>query len=499
MRSIIAVILAWALIASAQTPNSPTRRPTRRAGAAAENLLGWRLGVRSTAFGKLTFLEAAAKADVAGFGYIEGSSANLDYNLSAEELAKIKARLDELRLRMPAYNVETVPSDATKLLAFGKALGVDTMIVSSKQSTADLDKVAQEFGINITSSPTHLHGAGMSQFLLKLSRLQPPEAPAWPMKCGDCGTPKPSVKPLFFTIEPNGIQDYEKAVAPAMGWRVNEISRKMPITTTEKIPANEREQIEAAVPRQALAKPEKARKLLILDVCPAGGFYHTTIAHGNLMLQLIAKYTGAYEAVFNNDLDNLKYPKIKQFDAVFLNSVVGPVFADPEVIAGLTRYVREGGGVAGLHGSTFASQDVAEFGDLMGAQAGPHKYNGEPGTLKIDDPGSPLTKHFGGKGFDMIDEFYHFPPTSPYTREKLHILLSVDAEKSDLREWQIRPDKDYGMVWIKSYGKGRVFNSVLGHRPEFYSNRDLVKLMLGGIQFVLGDLDADTTPSAKLR
>jgi hypothetical protein len=27
---------------------------------------------------------------------------------------------------------------------------------------------------------------------------------------------------------------------------------------------------------------------------------------------------------------------------------------------------------------------------------------------------------------------------------------------------------------------------------------DLVKLVLGGIQFVLGDLDADTTPSAKL-
>jgi hypothetical protein len=27
---------------------------------------------------------------------------------------------------------------------------------------------------------------------------------------------------------------------------------------------------------------------------------------------------------------------------------------------------------------------------------------------------------------------------------------------------------------------------------------DLVKLMLGGIQFVLGDLEADTTPSARL-
>jgi type 1 glutamine amidotransferase len=53
------------------------------------------------------------------------------------------------------------------------------------------------------------------------------------------------------------------------------------------------------------------------------------------------------------------------------------------------------------------------------------------------------------------------------------------------------------MVWIKAEGKGRVFNSVLGHRPEFYMMPDLVKMMLGGIQFVLGDLEGDTTPSAQ--
>ena len=73
---------------------------------------------------------------------------------------------------------------------------------------------------------------------------------------------------------------------------------------------------------------------------------------------------------------------------MFLNSVVGQVFSDPEVLDGLIRYVREGGGVAGLHGTTFASQDLREFGELMGAQEGPHQYNGEPGTLKIDDPAS---------------------------------------------------------------------------------------------------------------
>ena len=61
----------------------------------------------------------------------------------------------------------------------------------------------------------------------------------------------------------------------AQGYRVNAISRMMPITTTDRIPADERQKIDAAVPRQALVKPRQARKLLIIDVCPAGGFYHT--------------------------------------------------------------------------------------------------------------------------------------------------------------------------------------------------------------------------------
>ena len=488
---------------TAQTRPPDSRRPRGTAVA----LLGWKAGIRSDAFGAIPFVDAAAKIDAAGVAFIEGVSTNLDYKLGAQELADIKNRLTELGLRVPAYRVDSIPADEASrrtLLDFVKALEIELILTRQPVNLTGVNVAVEDAG-GIYKQGDKTLGANLrdaaraAPLLLDLSRQQPPERPEWPNKCGDCATSRPSTRPLFFTIAPGAAENYDKAVRVAQGYRVNAISRMMPITTTEKIPADEHQKIDAAVPRQALAKPGKLRKLLILDVCPAGGFYHTTIAHGNLMLQLIARYTGAYEPVFDNNLDNLKYPRIRQYDAVFLNSVVGPVFSDPEVLDGLIRYVREGGGVAGLHGVTFASQDVREFGELMGAQEGPHQYNGEPGTLKIDDPDSPLTKHFGGKGFSMMDEFYHFPMTGPYTREKLRVLLSVDAEKSDIKRWQyLRTDNDFGMVWIKREGKGRVFNSVLGHRPDFYMMPDLVKLMVGGIQFALGDLEADTTPSARL-
>jgi len=38
----------------------------------------------------------------------------------------------------------------------------------------------------------------------------------------------------------------------------------------------------------------------------------------------------------------------------------------------------------------------------------------------------------------------------------------------------------------------------LGHTPAFFATPNLSDFFFRGIQFVLGDLEADTTPSAKL-
>jgi type 1 glutamine amidotransferase len=510
---------------------------------AAAGLLGWRFAIPSSAFRQSSFSEAAGKVDGLGVGFIQGSSPQLDYNASPDELAKIKSRLAELRMRMLSYHVDKLEPDR-KLFEFAKSLNVETIVgVADPAAFANLDQLAGEFGINVAldNEPKSVMSAlagrsnrigidadlgkwskpmeGLSlvkdrllsvnlrdrtarsgDFLLQMSRMQPPETPEWPPKCTNCAGPRVPVKPLIITADTSTageIEAYEKALRPAMGYRVDEIGRKTPITSTAQIPADERQKIDANLPKQALVKPKKARKLLVIDLCPQGGFYHATIAHANYALQLLAKNTGAFEPVFSNDLDNLKYPRIKQYDAVFLNSVVGELFPDPDVLSGLTRFVREGGGLAGIHGSTYASMNLPEYGDLIGAWDGPHAV--ETATLKIDDPNSPLTKGFGGKGFTYVDEFYHFIPTGPFSRDKLHVLISIDTPKSDMTRWKnVRPDGDYGITWIKSYGKGRVFNCAMGHTPTLFANPALAQHILAAIQFVLGDLEADTTPSARL-
>ncbi len=545
MRAVAVTIIAGAILASGQNrPLSTRPSDSHSIPGAATDLMGWRVGFPATAFGNLTFSEAAAKVDAAGLGFIEGSSAqkvsaeiprNLDAELSADEIAKVKRRLAELRLRMASYRAATLPGDAggrRKLFEFARGLGVETIVANPEAAALpEYDKLANEFGVNVAvDNAKGLEGFSkrlgvraasgqplasiqdrllvvnvresdprrLSAFLLGLAKLDPPGAPAWPPKCTNCAAPAVPARRVILTLDDVTAAAFAKAALPAMGYRVDEIARKTPITSVDGIPADERQKIEAGLPKEAVVKPKKARKLLVIDLCPNGGYYHATIAHANLALQLMAKQTGAYEPTFSNDLDNLKYPKIRQFDAVFLNSVVGELFNDPEVLGGLTRFVREGGGLAGIHGSTYASMDLLEFGDLIGAQDGPHQV--EPATLKIDDPDSPLTRQFNGKGFQRIDEFYHFLPTGPFSRDKLHVLISIDTAKSDMTRWKdVRPDGDYGMTWIKSYGKGRVFNCAMGHTPTLFADPAMAQHILAAIQFVLGDLEADTTPSARIR
>jgi hypothetical protein len=72
------------------------------------------------------------------------------------------------------------------------------------------------------------------------------------------------------------------------------------------------------------------------------------------------------------------------------------------------------------------------FMEMFGASQGPHKT--QPATLKIDDPNSPLTKSFGGQPFTLTDEYYCMTDTglqgTYYSRDKVHVLFSVDTAKS---------------------------------------------------------------------
>jgi len=124
-----------------------------------------------------------------------------------------------------------------------------------------------------------------------------------------------------------------------------------------------------------------------------------------------------------------------------------------------------------------------------------------PITVKIDDPKSPLTAAFEGKSFNTIDEVYTFNESS-FSRERVHVLTSVDYSlMSDCDkgiEAAPRKDHDFALSWIQKVGQGRVFYQALGHHESiYYNNPDMLAHILAGMQYALGDLKADDSPSKK--
>jgi uncharacterized protein len=141
-----------------------------------------------------------------------------------------------------------------------------------------------------------------------------------------------------------------------------------------------------------------------------------------------------------------------------------------------------------------------DFNKMIGGYFKYHWGYPTPITVKIDDASNPINAAFKGQSFNTIDEVYTFNETS-WSRENVHVLTSIDYSKMSecdkgLEEYP-RTDHDYGLSWIRRDGNGRVFYQALGHHESiYYNNPAMLAHILAGMQYALGDLKADDSPSA---
>ena len=522
-----------------------------------DRLTNWDFALPSTGVGAATFLDAVVRADAAVVNLIEGSNTQpagagvqkrVDYTLTPAEIADLKSRMGEIR--MVSYRVDALPADRDtrrKVFAFLKAMGARMLVVPAAADLTDLETLADEYGIDVavvgdaaTAARIATSLAGKSKRLgvgLDATADRAALAPvAGRLLHVSLGKPalnadffhelsRLNIRPLVMTLDSGGaprtprdlfaaVDAFEAAVQPAYGAHFTLFSRTVPIRRDLVRPARGEtlsdgeiakrsaevlQKIRAAIPAKAFAAPRKARRLLVIESLQ--GMSHDTIPHANVMLEEMGKITGAWTTEFNNDLNNLKYPKVAEYDAIFLNSIVGEFAADLDVRNSLARYVREGGGIGGIHGTPWASRNWDEFAEMIGSQSAPHRI--EQGVMKVYDAASPLMQPFAGKDLPFREEYYRFEHEGRgrLRRDQVRVLMTValDDPAIEPRPWTgyKRPDNVYPVSWIRNYGKGRVFYSSLGHMPETFMSPELVGHFFAGVQFMLGDLDANATPNPR--
>jgi type 1 glutamine amidotransferase len=279
----------------------------------------------------------------------------------------------------------------------------------------------------------------------------------------------------------------------------------------------------AALPDKPFATPESLRRVLVL--CRAAGWVHTSIPLAAKMVEYLGDKTGAWMTDITYDSAMITPENLKHYDALFLDSTTGEFLDDPndKAVSGLRRqallsFVKGGKGLAGIHAATdtyhtsgrpsLGAEPTAvtgtwpEFNEMMG---GFFKFHWSYPTLipvKIDDPHSPLTSMFLAGGYEIVDETYTFAQDS-FSRKRVHVLTSINYMKMSVEDKAKEPaatrrtDGDYALSYIQRVGDGRVFYEAHGHDEKVYFSRPFVAHMLAGIQYALGDLKADDSPSEK--
>jgi len=139
---------------------------------------------------------------------------------------------------------------------------------------------------------------------------------------------------------------------------------------------------------------------------------------------------------------------------------------------GLLNAVKRGVGIAGWHGGTGDSfRDNVEFQYMIGGQWVAHPGGGVPYEVVIKDKKDPVTK--GLSNFKMNSEQYY---------------MHVDPNAKVLATTKFNDKYDFWVkgavipvAWKKTFGKGRVFYSSLGHVAKDFDVPEALEIMKRGI------------------
>ncbi|MGA2617231.1 MAG: ThuA domain-containing protein [Thermoguttaceae bacterium] len=291
-----------------------------------------------------------------------------------------------------------------------------------------------------------------------------------------------------------------------------------------RVSPQDSKEMEKLAPDKPLVAPLKPRKLL----CWGRHWTHMANSFAEEAVKILGRKTGAFEVLATDDPQVLLPEKLKDFDAIFFNSLhdrcpflppwlndmpkeeqAAAQELDQKIKQSILKFVGEDGkGIAAIEGAIAAHQDWKEWGELMGAFYAGH-YTARL-AIKVADPAHPLTACLVGQDYRVMDNAYI--PGPPYSRQKVRVLLTLDLTQTpepteDPKSAWLKPSvknleestgrKEYPISWIKPYRKGRVFYFSEGVQRAPYSSPLFLRYLLAGIQFATGDLAADTTPSAK--
>jgi len=228
-------------------------------------------------------------------------------------------------------------------------------------------------------------------------------------------------------------------------------------------------------------------KVLIFSKTAA--FRHTEcIPQGTVKIAQMGVQHG-FDVDATEDASAFNDTNLAKYDAVIWLCTTGDVLNNTQQAA-FERYIRAGGGYAGIHSASDTEYDWPWYGGLVGAYFRDHpgsvNSQFQTATMNVEDRHTAATNGIPSR-WTREEEWYNFR-TNP--RPNVHVLASVDESTYDPRGYSVPggspPMGDHPISWCHAYDGGRAFYTALGHKGVYWSEPLLLSHVLGGIEMAAG-------------
>ena len=256
----------------------------------------------------------------------------------------------------------------------------------------------------------------------------------------------------------------------------------------------------------SVAPPPKAHTTRLKHLLVIGqtkGWEHDSVTDAMAAIYNMGHDTGLWDAMLRTDtelitkkdLGGRNTKNLDYFDALIFVSTTGELDLDEGQKKDMLTFIKdEGKGFVGVHAALDTNYKWPEYGEMIGGWFNEHPWSTFNAPIINEAPDFPAVRHFP-KAFVKYDEIYQ---PKEWSREKVNVLLSLDPSKLNYQNPRVhRTDHDFAVAWSKSYGKGRVFYSTLGHTQEAWSDPDIRKMYFEAIKWVLGMTEGSTASHPK--
>lgn len=235
---------------------------------------------------------------------------------------------------------------------------------------------------------------------------------------------------------------------------------------------------------------EKSKRdpLKLVVFSKTAGYRHEVIPIAVKTFESLAE-TNGWNMVHTEDSLFFSTRNLDSLQVVVFLHTTGDILG-PEQQTALKTFVNNGGGLVTVHSGTITENDWPWFVRAVGA-----KFTGHPpvqkGKLLIEDRHHPATSFLPDSVWIIEDEWYSFDRNP---REDVNVLISIDESSYgvDDNRWFERAEQrmgDHPLVWTKAVGKGRVFQSALGHPEKLYSDSLFIRHLEGAVRWAAGNAD----------